>query len=73
MEWQSIDARSQHRLHGGRHLQTLERHRQTIAPRFARKHSRLDQRMHTLFEEEGIALGLLDEHPLEWCEARLVS
>src|SRR5262249_51753958 len=53
---EAVDARSQNRLSRGRKLKVLDWRREPIGPAVPRERPRLDQRPHTLFEEEGIAL-----------------
>ena len=63
--WQPVDAGGQHRLHRGRHLDGRECLRQAIGPPLAHQHVGLYQGPHALFQEEGVALGTLDQEPLE--------
>jgi hypothetical protein len=66
-----VDARCQNRLGGRRDLERLGRLGQLVGTAVARQGFRLDQRPDALLEEEGIALGPLDEEPLEWLKPRV--
>ena len=67
-----VDARRQHRLHRGRHLDTRERLGQAVGPLAADQHLRFHQGAHTLLQEERVALGALDQALLERREAGVV-
>ena len=58
---QPVNACRQHRLHRRRHVQGVERLRQTIRPRCSDQETRLHQRAHALFQKERIALGAGDQ------------
>ena len=69
---QPVDARRQHRLHRGRHLDRRERLRQAIGAPLADQHLRLHQGADALLQEEGVALGALDQALLERLQAGIV-
>ena len=60
-----VDARGQDRLRRRRDLKGLGRLRQAIGAALARQRLGLDQRPDALLEEEGVALGALDQQLLE--------
>src|SRR5207237_4590738 len=62
---QTIDARGEHRLHAVRDLDALDGLAEPVVTALARQRARLDQRLHGLLEEEGIARGVGDEAALE--------
>ena len=59
--WQPVDARRQHRLHGGWYLDGRQGLPQAIGPTLADQDPGLHQGAHALFQEEGIALGARNE------------
>ena len=73
LDGQAIDARGQHRLHGGGHLDLLDFPREAIVTAIARQHLGLGEGVHALFQEERIALGALDQELLERPQARVVA
>ena len=58
---ESVDARSQHRLDGGRHPERLEGLRQAIVSPLPDEDAVLDLHPDALLEEEGIPSGLFDQ------------
>ena len=58
---QPVDTRRQHRLHRGRHLQSVQRLRQAIGPRCSDQDARLHQGAHALLQKKRIALGAGDQ------------
>ena len=66
---QPVDARRQHRLHRGRHLNGWQRLRQVVGPWFAHQHPGLHQGAHALLQEEGVALGARNQELLEGHQA----
>src|SRR5262245_39850672 len=66
---QPVDARCQNCLHRGRHLQALDGLGQAISVWCADQHASLDQGAYAFFQKEGIALGTLDQPPLEGHQA----
>ena len=62
---QPVDARRQHGLHRGRHLNGRQRLRQAIGPGFAHQHPGLHQGAHALLQKEGVALGARNQELLE--------
>ena len=62
-----------HRLHCGRHLNGSRRSLQPVGAGFANEVGGLDQRAHALLEKQRIALGALDEKPLERRDAGIVA
>ena len=69
---QPVDARRQHRLHRGRHLDTRECPGQAIGPRVADQHLRFHQGAHALLQEEGVPLGALDQALFERLQTGIV-
>ena len=67
--WQPIDAGGEDRLHTDRHFDTRQRPRKAIVAGRTGERIGFQQCPHTLFEEEGISLSLLDEQPLERSQA----
>src|SRR5262247_653237 len=67
--WQPVDARCQNCLYRGGHLQALDELCQAISSWFADQHASLDQGAYAFFQKEGIALGTLDQQPLEGRQA----
>ena len=63
---QRVDARSKDRLHGGRDLSARERLCKSVA---ALERTRIDQRSHDLFDEEGIPVGALRQEALQAVQA----
>jgi hypothetical protein len=70
---QPVDARCQHRLHGGWHLQAGEGFRETIGPRRTAEHPRLHQGTHALLQKERIALGAGDQEGGEGRQTGVIS
>ena len=70
---QPIDSRRQHRLHRRRDLKRHGVRRQGILPAPSAQDPRLDQRPHPLLQEEGIALGPLDQQAREGGQARVIA
>src|SRR5262249_36726963 len=68
-----VDARGQDRLSSRWNLQHGRRPRQMVSTSLARKGPRLDQCPDALLEEEGIALGPLDQQLLERLKTRGIS
>ena len=60
-------------LHGARHLDGRERPAELVAAALADQHPGLHERPHALLEEEGIALGPLDEEALERAQVGAAS
>ena len=69
---QAVDTRCQDGLHGGWHLQGWEGLCHAIGPGLAHQGSGLHQRPHALLQEEGIALGALDQQLGERCQAGVI-
>jgi hypothetical protein len=65
---ESVDAGREHGLDRRRHLEVLERARQTVGAALPREHASLDQTARTLLQEARVALGPLDQRPLEQLE-----
>ncbi len=57
---QAIDARRQHGLHSARNLQYLHRLGQPVAAAVSRERTGVDQRLHHLLDEEGVARRALE-------------
>jgi len=72
LQRQAVDARRQHRLHRGRHLDTRHRLRQAIGPRLADQLLRFHQGAHTFLQKEGVALRLRNQTRFEWLQLRIV-
>ena len=70
--WQPVDARRQHRLHGGRDLDARQGLPQAIGRTLADEDPRLCQGAHALFQEEGIALRARNEQGCERLQTRVV-
>ncbi len=70
---QTVDPGSEEGLHGGRHLDGVERPQQAVAPAVARQHSRLDQRPDTFLQKERRPLGPLDEEALQRLDGGVVA
>jgi hypothetical protein len=68
----AVDASRQNRLHSRRHLNGRQRRRHAIGPRLAHQGPGLHQRPHALLQEEGIALGALDQELGERAQAGVV-
>ncbi len=62
---QTIDARGQHGLHGGRHLDGVQRLGQTEGAALAGDDAGFDQRADALLQEERVAFAALDQQALE--------
>ena len=62
---QPIDPRGQHRLHRRRDLKRPGALRRVIVPALAPQDPGLDQRPHALLQEEGVAVGPLDQQARE--------
>lgn len=60
----SIDTTSEHRLHGGWHLNVINCVRKMEGAALPRQCAGLDQSAYALFEEEGVAFGTFDQHIL---------
>ena len=56
---EAVDARGEGGLHAGRHRRLLDGSHEPVTPAFALEAPRLDQRLHELLDEEGVASGLL--------------
>ena len=69
---QPVDARRQHRLHRGRHLNARQGLRQAIGARRADQHPGLHQGAHALLQEEGVALGARDQERCERCQTGVI-
>src|SRR5262249_10695213 len=67
--WQPVDASCQNCLYRGGHLQALDGLRQAISAWFAKQYASLDQGAYAFFQKEGIALGTLDQQPLDGRQA----
>ena len=67
-----VDPPGQHRLYRRRHLDRLNRPGQAIAAGLASERLGLDKGPNTLLQEEGVAIGLLDEALLEGLERGVV-
>jgi hypothetical protein len=70
---QAVDARRQHRLHRGRHLDGGQCLRQAIGAWRANQHARLDQGPHALLQEERIPLRALDQEPFQRYQTGIIS
>ncbi len=70
---QPIDARRQHRLHGRRHLEPLDRRHQPVGAAGAFEMPRLDQRLRHLLGEERVAAGARVDRAGQPGEARVVA
>ena len=70
---QPIDPRRQHRLHRRRDLQRRGVLRHVILPAPASQDPGLDQCPHALLQEEGVALGPLDQQARERGQARVIA
>ena len=70
---EAVDAGRQDRLHGARHLDGRECPGQLVATALADQHPGLHECPHALLEEEGIALGPLDEEALERAQVGAAS
>ena len=62
---QPVDARGEHGLDGGRHLDRVQSFREPERAALAGDHAGLDERPHALLEKERIALGPVEEQALE--------
>ena len=71
--WQPVDPRRQDRLRRRRDLPRLRRPRHPIGPPIPNEHLGLHQRLHALLEEEGVALGPLDQRALEGLERPVLA
>jgi hypothetical protein len=72
-QWQPVNARGQHRLHRGRHLQAVEGFAETIGARLSDQHASRRQRAHALLQKEGIPLSASDEQAGEGHEAGVLT
>lgn len=72
LRWQPVDARRQHRLHRGGDLQGFQGLRQAIGTALAPQDPGLDQGVHALFQEEGVALGTGNQERGKGCEAGVI-
>jgi len=72
LRWQPVDARRQDGLHGDRHLHGREGAHHAIGPRLAHQGAGLHQRPHAFLQEEGIALGALDQKLVEGGQAGVI-
>src|SRR5215467_7881338 len=70
---ETVDARGEDGLHGGRHLNGVDGLLQAIAPTAAQEGFGFHECADALFEEERIALRALDEHVLERGQIRIVA
>ena len=70
---EAVDAGRQNRLHGARHRDGRERPAELVAAALADQHPGLHECPHALLEEEGIALGPLDEEALERAQVGAAS
>ena len=66
-----VDARGEHRLHGGRDLDAGERPRKAVAAARALEHAGTDQRPHDLFDEERIPAGALHQEGSSGSQTRV--
>ena len=69
---QAVDARRQDGLHRGWYLNGRQGVRQAVGSRLAHQGTGLHQRPHALLQEEGIALGALDQQLGEGRQTRIV-
>ena len=70
---QPVDARREDRLHRRRDLPRVRRLRHPIRPALPDEHLGLHEGPHALLQEEGVALGPLDQHPLERLEGPVLA
>jgi hypothetical protein len=70
---QAIDACGEERLHGGRHLDGVQRAQQAVAPTVPHQHVRLDERADAFLEEERRPFRPLDQHALERLDRGVVA
>src|SRR5262249_10868833 len=68
---QSLDARRENRLYGGRHLDLLNRSRRSIGATIADERTGFDERLDALLDEEGIAAP--DQQSLEGLQGRILT
>jgi hypothetical protein len=70
---QAVDARRQHRLHRGGHLDGRQRLRQAIGAWHTDQYACLDQGINALLQEERIALRARNQEPLQRGQTGVLS